>query len=405
MMPTMPPGGSLKLEILDQQPVAEALGQPVRLDHQVAQPRARWDHDLPRLRRLVARLVEQVLIGRDARLGLGAARLRALPDPLLLARQCPLPALVLALLLLEALALLLEPAGVVALVGDALAAIELEDPARHIVQEVAVVGDGHDGALVLGQEPLQPRHRFGVQMVGRLVEQQHVGVGEQQPAQATRRRSPPESVVTSASPGGQRSASMAMSMVRSSSQPLQASICSCSSACSVKQRVHVGVGVGEPVGDLVEPVEQVLGGADALHDVAQHVLVGVELRLLRQVADLDAGGGPGLAVDVLVHAGHDLEQGRLAGAVDAEHADLGAGQERQRDVLHDLPAAGIDLGDVLHHVDVLIRGHARSFRAATAAPQGDWVGRLLDARVPSMAAPGCHRRRAKWILGRHARLA
>ena len=42
--------------------------------------------------------------------------------------------------------------------------------------------------------------------------------------EVTRRRSPPESLVTSASPGGQRSASMAISTVRLISQPLTASI-------------------------------------------------------------------------------------------------------------------------------------------------------------------------------------
>ncbi len=44
---------------------------------------------------------------------------------------------------------------------------------------------------------------------------------------ATRRFSPPEIFVTSASGGGQRSASMAVSSVRSSSQPFAASIASC----------------------------------------------------------------------------------------------------------------------------------------------------------------------------------
>ena len=44
---------------------------------------------------------------------------------------------------------------------------------------------------------------------------------------ATRRFSPPEIFVTSASGGGQRSASIAVSSVRSSSQPFAASIASC----------------------------------------------------------------------------------------------------------------------------------------------------------------------------------
>ena len=55
-----------------------------------------------------------------------------------------------------------------------MATVELEDPAGDIVEEVAVVGDGDDGAVVIVQEALEPGDRFGVEMVGWLVEQQHV---------------------------------------------------------------------------------------------------------------------------------------------------------------------------------------------------------------------------------------
>jgi hypothetical protein len=42
-----------------------------------------------------------------------------------------------------------------------------------------------------------------------------------------------------------------------------------------------------------------------LLDVAAHVLGRIQLRLLRQVADVDARLRPGLAEDVRVDAGHD----------------------------------------------------------------------------------------------------
>ena len=66
------------------------------------------------------------------------------------------------------------------------------------------------------------------------------------------------------------------------------------------------------------------------------VLGRVELRLLRQVADLEARRRPRLAEELLVDAGHDPQQRALAGAVVAEHADLGARVERQPDPLQDL---------------------------------------------------------------------
>ena len=66
--------------------------------------------------------------------------------------------------------------AVVALEGDAPAVVELEDPPGDVVEEVAVVGDGHDRAVVVLQEALEPRHRLGVEVVGGLVEQQQVGL-------------------------------------------------------------------------------------------------------------------------------------------------------------------------------------------------------------------------------------
>src|SRR5207245_1322985 len=82
----------------------------------------------------------------------------------------PLPRRLLLFLVGEALPLLLEPRAVVALVRDAGPLVELEDPAGHVVEEVAVMGDRHHAAGVLGKVTLEPSDRIGVQMVRRLVE-------------------------------------------------------------------------------------------------------------------------------------------------------------------------------------------------------------------------------------------
>src|SRR5690606_16698002 len=117
------------------------------------------------------------------RLLLGLAGLGALPDPFELAGKRPLAGLVLAGFLFEAFRLLLEPGGVVALVGDAAAAVEFEDPAGDLVEEIPVVGDDEDRALVFDEVFLEPGDGLGVEMVGGLVEQQEVGGLEQQPAE------------------------------------------------------------------------------------------------------------------------------------------------------------------------------------------------------------------------------
>ena len=116
--------------------------------------------------------------------------------------------------------------------------------------------------------------------------------------------------------------------------------------------------VGIVDGELVVAVEDRLLRRDALHHVLAHGLVGIELRFLRKIAARGAFGDPGLAVKLGVDAGHDAQQRRLAGAVDAEHADFCVGIERQMDVLQNLAVARIGLGETLHVIDELT-GHER----------------------------------------------
>ena len=195
---------------------------------------------------------------------------------------------------------------------------------------------------------------------------------------ATRRFSPPDSEATSASPGGQRSASMACSTCASRSHRPCASISSCS------LRHLIGGVVGIVHGELVVAVELGLLLGHAFHDVAGHVFGLVEHRLLRQIADADAVGRPGFAHELGLLPGHDAQQGRLAGAVDAHHADLGAGQEGERHVLQDLFAARIGLGQLVHDIDVLGRGHQRS-RGSSDVGRGKTRASSQSARRDSIA--------------------
>ena len=128
-------------------------------------------------------LGHQLFIGIDARLGLGLARLGRLLDPFALARDGALLRRFLAGFLLQALFLHLQEGRIIAFMRDALAAIQFQDPAGDIVQEIAVMGDQDDAALVFAQRRFQPFHRLRVQMVGGFVQQQDVGRVQQQLAQ------------------------------------------------------------------------------------------------------------------------------------------------------------------------------------------------------------------------------
>ena len=122
--------------------------------------------------------------------------------------------------------------------------------------------------------------------------------------------------------------------------------------------VEVGVGFGVGRVDLVEARDRVGDVAYRLFDVAAHVFGGVELRLLRQKADLDARLRARFAFELLVDAGHDLEQRGLPRAVEAEQADLRSRMELERDVLEDLALGRNDLAHANHRVDVLSHGGA-----------------------------------------------
>ena len=255
-------------------------------------------------------LREQPLVGAEPRLRLRVPGLRRRANPLeprasarRRADSC--------FLVREPNLLLLEPAGVVAFVGDSAPAVELEDPAGDVVEEVAVVGHGDDGAGVVGEEPLEPGDGLRVRFVGSSRSNRS---GEERSSRqsATRRRSPPERVVTSRSPSGSRSASIARSSCAEFPGAVTVDLLLHLPLLGEKS-VEIGVGLGEGGGDRVEAIEQ----------VAQHGrrprrcrgrLGGIEVGLL-EPADGRSGRELGAAARGLLDAGHDPQQRRLPGAV------------------------------------------------------------------------------------------
>ena len=88
------------------------------------------------------------------------------------------------------------PADVVD-VDDGPGGIEMEDAIDRRLEQLDVVADDHQPARVRAQEVTQPDDRVGVEVVGRLVEQQRAaltGSLNRIRASSTRRRWPPESV-------------------------------------------------------------------------------------------------------------------------------------------------------------------------------------------------------------------
>src|SRR6185437_14913943 len=347
--------GKAERQVVYEQALAVTLAQSLDLDDELAESLPGRNVDLVGLVALLELARSQLLVTLQAGLALRLAGLRVLAHPLELVLERLAQRLALALLELQPLLLLLQPRGVVAVPGDAVTAIELEDPFRHVVEEVAVVRHRHHGARILLEIALEPRDRLRIEMVRRLIEQQHIGGGEQQPAerhpallaarQSADLRLPgrqPQCV------GGNLELALQFPAAGGVDRILQLRLL-------FEEGIHLLLfqGLREAVADAVELLDQFKGAADAFLDGASNVTGGVELRLLGEKAHADAALRARLAVDLLVDAGHDLEQRGLAGAVQAQHADLGARKEREADIAQNDAFGGNDLANPLHGKDVL----------------------------------------------------
>ncbi len=57
--------------------------------------------------------------------------------------------------------------------------LHMQDAGHDGIEEVALVADQNHGFRIAAQKPFQPQRGFEIQMVGRLVQQQHIRFGEQ----------------------------------------------------------------------------------------------------------------------------------------------------------------------------------------------------------------------------------
>ncbi len=156
---------------------------------------------------------------------------------------------------------------------------------------------------------------------------------------------------------------------------------------ALEQLFHfVGIGhFAQLFGELLVLGEERPCRGDGFFDIAEDVFVRVEMGLLFQEADGEAFGELGLAVEVLVDAGHDPQQRAFAGAVATEHADFRARVEREPDIFEDFALTNL-LGQAFHLKDVLL-GHVRCFccQVVCVLMLGIQVYQLVSG--PSTATP------------------
>ena len=190
-----------------------------------------------------------------------------------------------------------------------MAAVELEDPAGHVVEEIAVVGDRHDRTGVIVQKALDPGHGIGIEMIGRLVEEQHVGLLEQQPAQSDAPALAAGNVGdaglarrTTQGVHGDLDPAIDVPCVRGIDTLLERRL-------HLDQRRHLGIvqRLGEARAQGLELGHHRPHRRHALGNALEHRLTRIELGLLRQVPNPNAFGRPRLAAEFDIAAGHDAQ--------------------------------------------------------------------------------------------------
>src|SRR5262249_40230666 len=68
---------------------------------------------------------------------------------------------------------------IVALIERKLAALEMEDGADRVIEQVAIVAHHQDGVRIGADEALEPYRAFEIEIVGGLIKEEHVWRGKE----------------------------------------------------------------------------------------------------------------------------------------------------------------------------------------------------------------------------------
>jgi hypothetical protein len=235
------------------------------------------------------------------------------------------------------------------------------------------VADQHHRAVLVSQEPLQPGQAVEVEVVGGLVQQEHVEAGEQDGGQAgldpLAARQPGQGDLEDAlreADAGQHPRGAGVVVVAPEGEEAGQGVVVGFQLCSA--RVVADGPQGGPHGLLGD------GQAGAPAQVGGGGLVLEGVGLLGEVADVEPGRR---ALDRprrrRLQPGQDAQQGRLAGAVAAQHPDPGGPVDDQVDgVEHHLGAP--DDGEISGGE------HAPSLARRRPSPQPLFRAGVVDSR-------------------------
>ncbi len=205
---------------------------------------------------------------------------------------------------------------------------------------------------------------------------------------ATRRFSPPEIFVTSASGGGRRSASIAISSCRSSSQALDASMASwtrwySAMTFSLSASESSSASFSFSSSNRFRSARVLATASSTLPRTSFEVssLGSCGRKPIRVPSAGNASPAKSLSTPAMIRRSVDLPA-----PFKSEDADLGAGEERELDALEDLALRRHDLPQVDHRVDVLVRHRAGESIPAGSGLESVPVRRPMERRAPPPSA-------------------
>ena len=115
--------------------------------------------------------------------------------------------------------------------------------------------------------------------------------------------------------------------------------------------VKIGVFFSHFGRNCIETINHIRHIAHTVLHILKHALLGIKVRLLREIANADPIPSPCFTGKLSVIARHDLHQCRFTSAVDTDDRDFSARKELQMNVVEDrLWRAGEGLAQALHYI-------------------------------------------------------
>ncbi len=262
------------------------------------------------------------------------------------------------------------------------------------------MADDDHGDRLARQVALEPLGGGDVQVVRWLVEQHHVGALEQQLGEQHARLLAAGECRRLALEFGLAEAEARQDLLDPMIDRVRVLVLDLVVDGVVAKRRPLAVvlvlGLGHLVGGLFQLVLELEQRRQTGPDDLDHRLAGLEVGLLPQQADADAGPDVQIAVIRPIVAGQELHQGRLARAVGADEPDPLAGAHLERKVLEDRIAAELPAEPCCRDQDHGIRTVLRW--VPVVGVRGGRVGRGETAHLPGYRlGPTGTRARNAWV--------